>query len=145
MVMFAEHPAGIQSSVMGSMMWFIGLAVFLFPQVSPVKAAAAPKRGLALYCYNKDFPSNPAFDRSFQAALKSVPAGSIEYYSEYLESDRFPGENQAEVLRDYLHEKYANRTIDVVVAVSDVPLEFLLRYRDSLFPRTPIVFIAIKP
>jgi len=145
MVVSAEHPARITSSVMGSMVWFIGLVVFLFPQVSPVKAAATPKRILALYWYNKDFPSNPAFDRSFQAALKSAPAGSIEYYSEYLESDRFPGENQSEVLRDYLHQKYANRSIDVVVAVSDVPLEFLLKYRDSLFPRTPIVFVAIKP
>ena len=143
--MFAEHPARITSSVMGSMVWFIGLVVFLFPHVLPVKAAATPKRILALYWYNKDFPSNPAFDRSFQAALKSAPAGSIEYYSEYLESDRFPGENQSEVLRDYLHQKYANRSIDVVVAVSDVPLEFLLKYRDSLFPRTPIVFVGIKP
>jgi len=143
--MSGEHPARITSSVMGSMVWFIGLVVFLFLQVAPVNAAAAPKRILALYWYNKDFPSNPAFDRSFQAAVKSAPAGSIEYYSEYLESDRFPGENQSEVLRDYLHQKYANRSIDVVVAVSDVPLEFLLKYRESLFPRTPIVFVAIKP
>lgn len=143
--MSGENPARITSSVMGSMVWFIGLVVFLFLQVAPVKAAAAPKRILALYWYNKDFPSNPAFDRSFQAALKSAPAGSIEYYTEYLESDRFPGENQSEVLRDYLRQKYASRSIDVVVAVSDVPLEFLLKYRDSLFPRTPIVFVAIKP
>jgi PAS domain S-box-containing protein len=142
--MSGKHPARI-SSVMGSMVWFIGLVVFLFLQVAPVKAAAAPKRILALYWYNKDFPSNPAFDLSFQAALKSAPAGSIEYYSEYLESDRFPEENQSEVLRDYLRQKYASRSIDVVVAVSDVPLEFLLKYRDSLFPRTPIVFVAIKP
>jgi PAS domain S-box-containing protein len=109
-----------------------------------VKAAAAPKRILALYWYNKDFPSNPALDRSLQAVLKSAPAGSIEYYTEYLESDRFPGENQSKALRDYLRQKYAGRSIDVVVAVSDVPLEFLLKYRDSLFTHTPIVFFAVK-
>jgi len=143
--MSGKRPARTTSSVMGSMVWFIGLVVFLFPQAAPVRAAVAPKRILALYWYNKDFPSNPAFDRSFQAALKSGPAGSIEYYTEYLESDRFPGENQSKVLRDYLRQKYANRSIDVVVAVGDVPLEFLLKYRDSLFPRTPIVFVAIKP
>jgi hypothetical protein len=110
--------------MIGTMVWFIGLGVFLFPQVAPTKVAAPPKRILALYWYNKDFPSNPAFDRSFQAALKSAPAGSLEYYTEYLESDRFPGENQSEVLRDYLRQKYASRSIDVVVAVSDVPLDF---------------------
>jgi PAS domain S-box-containing protein len=142
--MSREHPARIKSSVMGSMVWFIGLVVFLFPPGAPVKAAAAPKRVLALYWYNKDFPSNAPFDRSLQAVLKTAPAGSIEYYTEYLESDRFPGENQSEALRDYLRQKYASRFIDVVVAVSDVPLDFLLKYRDSLFTKTPIVFIAIK-
>jgi len=129
---------------MGLMVWFIGLVVSLFPQGAPAKAASAPKRILALYWYNKDFPSNGPFDRSLQAVLKSAPAGSIEYYTEYLESDRFPGENQSEALRDYLRQKYASRFIDVVVAVSDVPLDFLLKYRDSLFTKTPIVFIAIK-
>ena len=142
--MSGEHPARIKSSVMGSMVWFIGLVVLLFPQGAPAKADEAPKRILALYWYNKDFPSNGPFDRSLQAVLKSAPAGSIEYYTEYLESDRFPGENQSEALRDYLRQKYASRFIDVVVAVSDVPLDFLLKYRDSLFPKTPIVFIAIK-
>ena len=136
--------ARLRSNLMGSLVWFIGLVGFLFPQVAPVKAAAAPKRILALYWYNKDFPSNAGFDRSFQAVLKAAPAGSIEYYSEYVESDRFPGENQFEALRDYLRQKYASRTIDVVVAVSDVPLEFLLKYRDTLFTQTPIVFIAVK-
>ena len=142
--MSGEHPAGITSSVMGSMVWFISLVVLLSSQAPAVNAAATPKRILTLYWYNKDFPSNAPFDRSFQAVLKSAPARSIEYYTEYLESDRFPGENQSKALRDYLRQKYANRSIDVVVAVSDVPLEFLLKYRDSLFTKTPIVFIAIK-
>jgi len=139
-----EDAARIRSSGMGSMVCFIGLVILLSSLAPLVKAAAAPKRILVLYWYNKDFSSNVIFDRSFQASLKSAPAGSIEYYTEYVESDRFPGENQYEALRDYLSQKYANRHIDVVVAVSDVPLEFLLKYRDNLFTQTPIVFAAIK-
>ncbi|HST12156.1 MAG TPA: PAS domain-containing protein, partial [Terriglobales bacterium] len=135
----------MRSSLIGSMVCFIGLVVLLSSQAAPVKAPPTPKRILVLYWYNKDFPSNAGFDRSFQAVLQSAPAGSIEYYSEYLESDRFPGENQSKALRDYLRQKYASRAIDVVVAVSDVPLEFLLKYRDSLFTQTPIVFTAIRP
>ena len=139
-----EDAARIRSRGMGSVVCFIGLVILLSSQAALVKAAAAPKRILVLYWYNKDFPSNVIFDRSFQVSLKSAPAGSIEYYTEYVESDRFPGENQYEALRDYLHQKYASRPIDVVVAVSDVPLEFLLKYRDNLFTQTPIVFAAIK-
>ena len=61
-----------------------------------------------------------------------------------MESDRFPGENQASLLRDYLRQKYADRTIDVVVATGDESLDFLLKYRDDLFPQTPIVFSAAQ-
>ncbi|HEX3142607.1 MAG TPA: ABC transporter substrate binding protein, partial [Pyrinomonadaceae bacterium] len=73
------------------------------------------------------------------------PEGSIEYYPEYLESNRFPGDDQEAVLHAYLKQKYARRHIDVVVAGSDTPLQFLLKYRDDLFPNTPIVFNVVRP
>jgi PAS domain S-box-containing protein len=99
---------------------------------------------LVLYWYNKDYPWNVNFERSFQAALRSAGSGAFEYYPEYLESNRFPGENQSLFLHDYLRQKYADRNIDVVVANSDASLDFLLKYRDDLFPNTPIVFITTR-
>ncbi|MCI0390672.1 MAG: ATP-binding protein [Acidobacteria bacterium] len=111
------------------------------PVVGRAQQSIAPKRVLVLYWYGKDFPANIRFDRSFQAALQSAPAGSVEYYPEYLETDRFPGERQAQGLRDYLRQKYADRTIDVVIAAGAPPLEFLLKNRDDLFTHTPIVFV----
>ena len=65
---------------------------------------------------------------------------NLEYYPEYLEDNRFPGENQSQVLHDYLLKKYSDRSIDVVVANSDASLNFLLKYRNDLFPHVPIVF-----
>ena len=118
------------------------VVVPLLPSVGRAQQSTAPKRVLVLYWYNKDYPWNVRFDRSFQAALQAAPAGTVEYYPEYLESNRFPGENQSLLLRDYLRQKYADRTIDVVVANSDASLDFLLKYRDDLFPHTPIVFLA---
>jgi signal transduction histidine kinase len=99
---------------------------------------------LVLDWYGKDHIWNVNFDASFQAALNSSAPGSVEIYTEYLETNRFPGENQALLLRDYLVRKYADRTIDVVVANSDASLDFLLKYRHDLFPQAPIVFVAIR-
>jgi signal transduction histidine kinase len=76
--------------------------------------------------------------------LQSGSVANVEYYPEYLESNRFPGEFQEAVLRDYLRQKYADRTIDVVVANTDAAMDFLLKYRSVLFPRSPIVFLGIK-
>jgi PAS domain S-box-containing protein len=98
---------------------------------------------LVLYWYNKDYPGNIDFDQSFQTTLKSSGSDQIEYYPEYLESNRFPGDEQSLALRDYLQRKYANRNVDVVVAITDAALGFLLKYRSDLFPQSPIVFLAI--
>jgi len=99
---------------------------------------------LVLDWYGKDHIWNVNFDASFQAALNSSAPGSVEIYTEYLETNRFPGENQALLLRDYMVRKYADRTIDVVVANSDASLDFLLKYRHDLFPQAPIVFVAVR-
>lgn len=69
---------------------------------------------------------------------------TVDYYPEYLESNRFPTEAHSLALRDYLRQKYAGRPIDVVVAVTDASLDFLLKYRGDLFPGSPIVFVAAK-
>jgi hypothetical protein len=53
--------------------------------------------------------------KTFWPSLNSAgPQGSIEYYPEYLESNRFPGDDQEAVLHAYLKQKYARRHIDVV-------------------------------
>src|SRR5215831_15553417 len=122
---------------------FLGVAVLWPGSVARGEQGPALKRILVLYWEGKDFPGNVKFDRSFQAGLLSAPAGTVEYYSEYLESDRFPGENQALVLRNYLSQKYAHRHIDVIVAVSDVARDFLLKYRSVLFTDAPIVFVGV--
>lgn len=102
------------------------------------------KRVVVLYWYNKDHSWNINFERTFHAALQEARAASFEYYPEYLETNRFPGENQSLLLRDYLQRKYADRAIDVVVANSDVSMAFLQKFRTDLFPQTPIVSITTQ-
>jgi len=98
------------------------------------------RRVLALYWYPSDHPVTVTFDRQFEAALRQHAGNTVERYAEYFESTRFPGEAQALIMRDYLHQKYADRKIDVLLAWGSVPLEFLLKYRSELFPDAPIVF-----
>jgi len=120
--------------------------LFLLPAILYGQKPARPKPSvLVLYWYNKDFLGNEIFEQHFKNALKNVSNGPVDYYPEYLEEDRFPGTEQAQLLHDHLLRKYANRNIDVVVAVSDPPLRLLLEHRHDLFPNSPIVFVAIKP
>jgi PAS domain S-box-containing protein len=101
------------------------------------------KRILALYWYGKDFPANITFDEHLKSVFNKQ--SDVEYYAEYLESNRFPGESQSVLLRDYIRQKYSDRKIDVVIASSSMSLNFLLKHRAELFSDTPVVFHAYDP
>ena len=121
------------------------LRMLVLVLLTPLASAEdSPRRKgiLALYWYGRDFPSNIVFDQSLRAAFRSDQ--SVEYYPEYLETNRFPGEDQSLLLRDYLRQKYAGRQIDVIFALSNPPLKFLLKHHTELFPDAPIVFQTIK-
>ena len=107
--------------------------------------ATGTKRVVVLYWDNKDFPGNIRFDEAFQSQLRASGGDGIEYYPEYFETTKFPGEQYELTYRQYLRDKYAGRHIDVVVASADPPLTFLLKYRTYVFSNSPIVFVANQP
>jgi signal transduction histidine kinase len=89
---------------------------------------------------SEDFPTNPIVDGAIRQVLSSHPSVLIDYYAEYLESDRFPAAEAAAALRDYIRAKYRGRQIDLVIAISEPALQFVLRHRRELFPNAPVVF-----
>jgi signal transduction histidine kinase len=119
----------------------------VFSLLAPIVSAQTiqPKRVVVLYWDNKDFPGNARFEESFKTRLQLGQRQDVEYFPEYFELSRFPEEKHVTSFRDYLHAKYANRSIDVVVASADAPLRFLLNHRADLFPNSPIVFVANDP
>jgi signal transduction histidine kinase len=119
-------------------------AFVLLPQTVRAQAVE-PQRVVVLYWDNKEFPGNARFEESFKAQLQFDRRQDVEYFPEYFEFSRFPEENTALTFRNYLQAKYAQRTVDVVVASADAPLKFLLDYRNTIFPTSPIVFVANDP
>lgn len=81
------------------------------------------------------------FDLAFADAIRTEDSGPIELYEEVVESHRFPGPGQLQLLRDFLRKKYEGRTIDVIVAQGIGPLSFARQNRDQ-FGRPPIVTIV---
>ncbi len=122
------------------------LVGYVFVLLIPTVRAqpTGPKRLVVLYWDNKDFPGNARFEESFKRRLR-LDREDLEYYPEYFEVSRFPEENHALSFSNYLKTKYANRSVDVVVASADAPLNFLLAHRADLFPNSSIVFVANDP
>jgi len=106
---------------------------------------SGPIQVLVIHWYDRAYSSNDDFDRALQAALQASEPEGVEYYSEYLETNRFPGDEQALVLAEFLREKYAGRKLDVVISGVNPVLEFLIKYRYDLFPSVPLVFANDRP
>jgi len=121
----------------------LACTAILFPMAS-AQVPKDRKNVLMLYWDNKDIPGNISFDLGFLAGMRSEPRDNWEVYNEYLDSSRFPGKHQNEILYDYLRQKYEGSSIDVIVATPDPSVEFLLKHRSDLFPNSPIVFVAVK-
>src|SRR6185436_21198432 len=89
-----------------TMMTLLLLWILLGAPAVLAQASSTPKRVVVFYWYDKDYPWNVMFDESFQAALHSAGSPPVEYYAEYLETNRFPAEKSSQLLHDYLQQKY---------------------------------------
>ena len=98
---------------------------------------------LAINWGPEDYPSTPLVHASIQRGLRSDAGVPIDYFVEYLETDAFPAGDASRALAGYIRQKYRNRRIDVVIAIADPALRFVLDYRDELFPGVPIVYSGI--
>ena len=125
-------------------LFIICIALAIIAPAAMGQDSAPKKKVVVLYWDTKDFPGNISFDQGFQAGMRSETSNRWEIFSEYLDSTRFPGEHQIELLHDYLRQKYAGQKIDAVVATPDPALDFLLKRRSDLFSASPIVFVAVK-
>jgi signal transduction histidine kinase len=113
---------------------------------SVCSAAAAqeqtPRTVLTIYWGPESFPGTEQIDPAIQRVLQKPSGAPVNYFAEYLETEEFPQDTASAALREYIQRKYEGRHVDVVIAVTSAALQFALRYREELFPRVPIVFLA---
>jgi signal transduction histidine kinase len=105
--------------------------------------SSAPRNVFLLFDERLDFPGLASLDADLVGTLGSNSTDRIEVYREAMDLSRFGSDDYRSLLRDFLRAKYANTKIDVAVAVLQPALEFLLKYGDTIFPGTPIVFCGV--
>ena len=126
----------------------LAVAATLFATMLSTSALAldaSPCTVLVIHSGSESHPANPILDAGIREALASRSDVAIDYFAEYLESDIFPAEEAASALTDYIRRKYRGRRIDLVIAMTDTGLRFVLDHRGELFPQAPIVFFGVAP
>jgi signal transduction histidine kinase len=89
--------------------------------------------------YQNDRTDVNAVDSGISQALESGLSGRVQIFDEFFDP-RFPEAEEAKWMSVYLHDKYAGRRVDLVIAAGSIALGFLAQRRESLFPHTPLMF-----
>lgn len=114
--------------------------------LAPACLSAEERRPLSVLVLDQSDLRGP-FYYQLSAGLRGVLGGKadarVTIYGENLDLTRFGGAAYAESLKRHLQEKYRNRPIGVIVAIGGGTLEHALRWRDELWPGTPIVFAML--
>lgn len=106
-------------------------------------ASAATRRVVLLYDERPELPGLALLETELVRTLVSGSAEPIEVYREAMDLSRFSFASYKILLRDFLQAKYADKKIDLVVAVMGPALDFLSNSGDTVFPGAPIVFCGI--
>jgi signal transduction histidine kinase len=110
----------------------------------PAAAEEKARNVLVLYSNSRLLPANVEVERGLRDAIPANGAQRIEVFDEFLDTPRFGGDQYIHAMESYLREKYAKRPPDVIVAVSDEALRFMMKARtDDLYPHVPVIHAAV--
>jgi signal transduction histidine kinase len=121
----------------------INLAFLLLAAGMCPATGAAGHSVLILFDEDKDLPGLAVINRSLREGLQAEFHADVTFYSESLQLSQFAKPGYDAFLQDYFRRKYDGTHIDLIVAVMEPSLDFLLRQRASLFAGVPIVFSGV--
>ena len=108
-----------------------------------IPVSAATRHVVLLFDERVELPGLTVLEAELVRTLRFNSLEPIEVYREGMDLSQFGSESYKTLMRDFLREKYANRKIDVAVAVMAPAFEFLLAYGGLIFPGTPIVICGL--
>ncbi len=106
-------------------------------------ASSATRRVVLLFDERPELPGLAQFDAEFVDKFASGSVEHVEVFREAMDLTRFSSDAHKVLLRDYLRKKYADKQINVTLAIRQPALDLLLNSVDPVFPGAAIVFLGV--
>ena len=98
-------------------------------------ASAATRHIVLLFDERVELPGMALLEAEFVHTLRSNSPDPIEIYREAMDLSRLSSNSYKLLLRDFLRAKYADKKVDVAVAIMAPALDFLMAYGNRSFRR----------
>ncbi len=124
-----------------------GLLLVLLSGILPVFAdaevTAKQKNILIINSYHQGFTWSRDVTDGIISTFSKLNA-DVSAFVEYMDWKNYPTEENIRHLYDYYQYKYQNKKIDLLIAVDDAALEFVLENRAAMFSGAPVVFCGVN-
>lgn len=99
---------------------------------------------LILYSYESTLPGNVRFLLGFDDVLKRLYSGPVDLFQEFMDLTRIDDKNYVSSLRNFYRNKYASKSLDLIITVAPPALDFILADGRQVFPGVPLLAAAIS-
>jgi signal transduction histidine kinase len=101
------------------------------------------KRVLVLHSYYQGYKWTDDENGGIESVLKPV-VGRNNIHIEYMDTKKIFGDLYSQRLYEVYKLKYKNYRFDIIITTDNNAFEFMKKYRDRLFPGTPVVFCGVN-
>jgi hypothetical protein len=103
-----------------------------------------PKRVLMLHSFGPRFKPWSDYEQSIRSKISRLWQKPVDFLDQSLVNARLEDENSEALFAEFLRALYTSRPVDLIVAIGAPAAAFVQRYRQLLFPATPMVFTAVE-
>jgi len=103
-----------------------------------------PKRVLMLHSFGPRFKPWSDYEQSIRSEISRQWHKPVDFLDQSLVNARLDDEKSEVLFAEYLRALYTSQPVDLIVAIGAPAAAFVQRYRQRLFPATPMVFTAVE-
>jgi signal transduction histidine kinase/ABC-type uncharacterized transport system substrate-binding protein len=120
------------------------IAVMLATPPNSQAANTDPKRVLMLHSFGPRFKPWSDYEQTIRSEISRRWLKPVDFLDHSLVNARQDDENSEAAFVEYLRALYADRPVDLIVAIGAPAATFVQGHRQRLFSATPMVFTAVE-
>jgi len=112
-------------------------------QLNAAPAGAAPSKVLIVHSFASAAPPFTTHSTAFETELTEQMGSRVDLDEVSLDMARYADIEMQEALVAYLQKRHAKWQPDLVVPIGSPAGRFVNKYRDRLFPQTPVIYTGM--
>lgn len=133
----------VKIKAVGTLLFLVLIFISYLPENAFATENISKKRVLILHSYYQGYKWTDDEHSGIESVLKPrIGAGNM--LIEYMDTKKIFGDLYSQRLHGVYELKYKNYGFDLIIVTDNNAFDFMRKYRDRLFPGTPVVFCGVN-